>query len=291
MTDGLHASVVVCSAQGGTALRDCLSSLLPQCRSHGIEIIVARRSERPTSETEKSVGYRVAESAKGATLPELRAAGIRSAMGEWVLVIEDHCRADAGWLEALLEAARRGGAVVIGGAIGMDPAEDLVARAAFIAEYGIYGGGGPNTGAPPPIAVANIAYHRSVIAAVLSSFEANEWENVTHDRLHTAGCLFTFVRSAVVRPRLRATFGQHLRDRFEHGRSYAVRRTTFTGPAFRSLLIAGAPLLPLLLTVRIFRAMRPGDRSPGLTALPVAALLLAGWAAGEVAGYLRGPSS
>ncbi len=86
-------------------------------------------------------------------------------------------------------------------------------------------------------------------------------------------------------------FGDFCRDRFAHGRDYAAERLTEEGAGRRWLYLAGAPLLPFVLTGRVARAAGRRRLGPFIRALPFTFLFLGAWSAGEAAGYLRGAPS
>ncbi len=78
------------------------------------------------------------------------------------------------------------------------------------------------------------------------------------------------------------------RQRFMHGWWFARRRLATLSPASQIVRIVGAPLVPLVMLARIFRALAAQGRlSPSrlIPALPLMTLYLISWSAGELLGY------
>jgi hypothetical protein len=222
-------------------------------------------------------------------VPRLRATGLAAARGEWVAMTEDHCVADPGWLEALLNAPSAD-VHILGGRMGNARRDRATDCGAFFSEYGFFGA----THAPasavraPLVTGANVAYHRSVVAEVARWAGEGSWENVIHDRLHASGRRFRLVPAARVRQNQRYDVTAFCRDRFEHGRDYAGTRG-FGLPLWRRVaLLAATPVLPVLLAARIARLTDPEERREFRRALPATLTFLAAWSAGEAAGYLYG---
>ena len=88
-----HVSVVVASNRSRALLDDCLAALLDQCERARAELIVARDDddEGLAAIAEAYPSVRVVPVKRGATIPELRGAGMRKATGDIVLLTEDHC--------------------------------------------------------------------------------------------------------------------------------------------------------------------------------------------------------
>jgi len=282
--------VVVASFRSLELLAQCLESLRPQCARIGAELIVARAKGAPDEALGELVaGCRVVATPGGADIPRLRGLGLAQAQGDWVMLTEDHCVADAGWLEALVRAS--GAEVqVLGGSMGNAQRKRATDCGAFFAEYGFFGANRPPSpaGSPPLVTGANVAYHRSVVAEVADWAGQGSWENVIHHRLYAAGRHFRVVPSALVRQNQHYRLAGFCRDRFEHGRDYAATRAAALPASRRMLLFAGTPALPLMLAARIDHSLDPEERSYFARALPATLTFLSAWAFGEAVGYLRG---
>ena len=284
-------SVVVASNRSAALLGACLNSLVPQCARLGAELVVARSGE-PLDVAGLSRGYtglKVVAMEADATIPQLRGAGMAMATGDIVALTEDNCVADPHWIDMLVGGAREGVDVVGGG---MDNAqrERAVDWAAYFAEYGFFSGTrrAPD-GATPLLTAANVAYTRRVVDDVVDWARSGEWENVVHDRLLGRGSVMRFVGTAAVYQNTNTRFWDFCRDRYEHGHAFARRRLAENPESSRIALLAGSPLLPMLLTARVARAAASTRWGAFMRALPATFAFLTAWSVGEAVGYVRGP--
>jgi hypothetical protein len=278
--------VVVASRQERALLEACLASLLPQCSAHQAELIVARAGTVVALEAAyPSVTF--VEAPAGVALPALRAAGMAVADGDVVALTEDHCVVAPDWLGQML-AAQAAGADVVGGVMENSRRDRAIDWAAYFAEYGTYISAAP-AGDLQQVTAANVAYGRSVVGDVIAAAREGHWEKVAHDRLFARGRTVAFLATAAVYQNRSHRFADFCRDRFAHGRDYAMERLAEEGTGRRWFYLIGAPLLPFLLTGRIARAAGRRQLGPFVRALPYTFLFLAAWSAGEAAGYLRGP--
>lgn len=220
-------------------------------------------------------------------VPRLRGVGMAAApAAAWVAVTEDHCLADAGWLERLLEATEPDVDVVGGGMGNARPG--TVEWAAYFSEYGFFSSARPAVDEPPLLTGANVAYSARVAPTVARQALRGDWENTIHRRLHDRGATFRWEPRARVLQNGSYRVGEFLRDRFEHGRDYARTRVVEEPGTTRWLLAAGTPLLPFLLTARVGRAAAAEDPRAFLRSLPLTAVFLGAWSLGEAVGYFRG---
>lgn len=283
MTNHPRLSVVVASVSSLDLLAGCLNALRPQCQRHGAELIVARGQTESRAELEyRTAGCRIVATPVDANLPRVRGEGLSHASGEWVALTEDHCVADEGWLDELMAAVRTN-IHVLGGSMGNARRVRATDCGAFFAEYGIYGGARPM--AAPVFAAANVAYHRSVVNCVVDRCVAGEWEDAIHNRLRASGRGFLLVRTARVRQNQSHSLRAFCRNRFEHGRNYARKRSRELSRGRRLMHLAATPALPPLLAARIYRAVNANERHDFLRALPATLTFLGAWALGEAAGY------
>ena len=98
-----HVSVVVASNRSRALLDDCLASLIGQCERARAELIVARDDD-PAGLEAIATAYpsvRLVPVKRGASIPELRGAGMREATGDIVMLTEDHCVPGPRWVEEL----------------------------------------------------------------------------------------------------------------------------------------------------------------------------------------------
>lgn len=291
-SSGPAVSVVVASTRSASLLGACLGSLVPQCARIGAELVVARSGDAIdiAGLARGYAGLRVVALPTGATIPQLRGAGMAMATGDIIALTEDNCIADPDWVDMLVSGATDD-VDVVGGAIDNGRRERAMDWAAYFAEYGYCAATRPGNGEPAPkIAAANVAYSRRVVDQVVGWARSGEWENVVHDRLGRQGSAMRFMRTAAVYQNSRTEFWPFCRNRYDHGLAYAVSRLGEHPAASRLALLAASPLLPVLLTARIARASASGRWGAFVRALPATFAFLTAWSLGEAVGYLRGRS-
>ncbi len=261
-------SVVVTDARGPADLERCVAAVRPQCERANAQLVVVAAD--PAS-----------------TLGARRAAGLARATGEWVAMTEPPCVPDPDWLKRLMVAAGPEVAI-LGGAVGNSRRNTARERAAFFAEYGVYGGTEvvrlPD--GTPHVTAANAAYARRILATVEAAFRANDAEPTLHMALRADGWSVRMVRDARVRFDADAAFVPAFRDRFAHGRAYGAAAAKMR-PAPERVLRALRSLAAVpLLAARIGRAAEREARADFSRSIPLTLVLLAGWALGESIGWL-----
>src|SRR5688500_8463764 len=209
-----HVSVVVASNRSRALLDDCLAALLDQCERARAELIVARDDDehglRAIAKAYPSI--RLVPVKRGASIPELRGAGMREATGDIVMLTEDHCFPGPRWGEELCLCVDTVAQIADGG---MDNAQRTRAIdwAAYFSEYGLFATTRSDTDGPIQLTGANVAYHRSIVGDVVAWASAGEWENVSHERLRARGRSMHFVDSAPVYQNKSYEFCDSCRDR------------------------------------------------------------------------------
>ncbi len=283
--------MVIASCRALSLLERAVTSLRPQCDRLGAEIVIARSGDEADVAAVRArfPDLKVVSIAPGAGIPRLRALGLAATTGDPVAMTEDHCVPAEDWLERLV-AHTYAGVDAVGGGMANAPGSGAVSWGAYLSDYGFYSYARPADQRPVPLlTAANIAYSRRVVPEVTTWCDKGAWENVVHDRLTEAGRVLRFAPEARVYHDHRYALGSFCRDRYEHGWDYARARLTEDPGASRWGLLALTPLLPLVLIRRIGRAAAGEDRAAFARALPVTLAYLCSWAAGEAAGYLRGP--
>ena len=284
-------SVVIPSVNGLGDLTGCLDAVLAQRTDATLEVLVADRCGEPlrAEVRRRYPDVRLLAAPPGTTIPQLRAMAFAAATGESVAVIEDHVIVPPGWARGLLEA-RRAGAAVVGGVVENAATERLVDWAAFLCEY---------SHCLPPLPAGpaewlpgnNVVYSRELLDRYRPVIEAGKWENHLHDAMRRDGV--TLVR----RPEIRVghkkhyTVREYLSQRYLYARSYAGARVD-GAPRSRRLAYALAALAlpPVLLYRTVTRvAVKGRHRAELVRSLPLLALFVTSWAAGEVIGYWVGP--
>ena len=287
----VEVSVVIASFRGRNVLEASIAALTAQCAVHLAELIVVR-ADTPAAIAALQREFppvRFIAMVPGVGLPALRGAGLAAAAGRHVLLTEDNCLAEPKWIATMLARARDE-VDVVGGRMDNARTTRALDWGAFFAEYGVYGAVAAE-GERAQLTAANVLYARRVIPEVSRWMSDGAWENVVHDRLRASGALLVTESAARVGLNVTNAFGAFCLERFRHGNDYARGRLSEHSRTNRWLRAVMTPVLPPLLAWRIARV---AGRSPARAlafarALPFTLSFLGAWAAGEAAGYIRGP--
>ena len=297
-------SVVVTIVDGGETLVRCLTALARQENAPSLEIIV------PYDESVAGMAPIVARFPTFHFLPiglidtrrpregpagqhELfdrrRSAGLASARGDIIAIVEDRGVPRPDWARALVTTHEQLPHAVIGG--GVDNGRDRVLNwAVYFCDFGRY----QLPFEPGPreyVTDVNIGYKRGALEQTRELWKERYHETTVHWALTRAGeTLFLSDRFAVDQMRDDLSVGRLVSERVGWGRLFAYTRAREIGAGKRMVLAAMAPVLPLLLFSRLARHQWAKRRTLGkfLVASPVVLLLLATWSLGEMIGYLTG---
>jgi hypothetical protein len=287
---GVALSVVVPSVNGLEDLLPCLAALAPETADVSLEVLVVDRCGPVVREAVQAryPWVRLLCAPAGTTIPALRAMAFAAARGRSVAVIEDHVLVPRGWARALLEAQRV--APVVGGAVENAACDRVVDWAAFLCEYSHCLSplaAGPTTW----VTGNNVVYPRSLLERYRHALAGDRWENHLHDTMHRDGVLLYCRPDIRVAHKKHYTVGEYLSQRYLYARSYAGGRAAGAGRVRRILLGAGAAALPPVLLWRIVTRVlaKRRHRRELAVALPLVALFVTAWAAGEVVGAWYGP--
>lgn len=287
----IDLSVVVPSVNGWSDLDGCLAALELQRRDASLEILVADRVGEPVRASIRSryPAVRLLEADPGTTIPDLRAMAFASAQGRSVAVIEDHVLVPPGWARQLLDAQERGEEVV-GGSVENAATHRTVDWAAFLCEY---------SHLLPPLADGpsdwltgnNTVYRRALLERYRAVTEQGRWENHLHDRLREDGVTL-YCRPAIrVGHKKHYTIWEYFSQRYLYSRSYAGARVAdAAAPRRFAYGLAACALPPVLFYRTVSRIWKKGvHRAELVRSLPLLALFVTGWAAGEAVGAWFGP--
>jgi hypothetical protein len=224
----------------------------------------------------------------GATIPELRAMAFAVARAEVVAVIEDHVIVPRGWARSML-AAHAAGAEVVGGSVENAATERLVDKAAFLCEYSHCLV--PPSGPSDWVVGNNVTYRRSLLERFKTVIDEHMWENHLHDALKGAGVTLVSDPAIRVGHKKHYTVAEYSHQRYLYSRSFAGMRVSGVGAARKLAYGFAAFLLPPILLFRLFsRVWTTGKHRNSLVAsLPLQAVFVSSWAAGEIVGYWFGP--
>jgi hypothetical protein len=284
-------SVVVPSVNGISDLTDCLSALQQEHQRTPLEVIVVDRCGEAVRRVvrERFPFARLLAADGGTSIPDMRLMAFDAATAPSVAVIEDHVIVPPGWAAQLLQA--QGGAdVVVGGSVENAATSRLVDWAAFLCEYS-------HCIAPMPDGPAewltgnNTIYPRRLLERYAPVLEGGRWENHLHDAMRRDGI------QLVCRPEIRVghkkhyTMAEYLSQRYLYARSYAGARMLGASIVRRLGYGVAAAALPPVLFYRTVRRVlsKKRHRRELVRSLPLLALFVTSWAAGEVVGSVAGP--
>jgi glycosyltransferase involved in cell wall biosynthesis len=284
-------SVVIASGAGGEFLFRCLAAVLPQAEREGAEVIVVDRTGASTCERLRRECPRVtvipAPTEPRPTVPSLRRMGLEAATGEYVAVLEEHCRPPDGWL-GRIRASLKPDDAAIGGPILDDGYRRTADWCVYFSEYHNY---------LPPWAPgdrfalngANIVYHRARVLAHRAVLDSGYWEVVLHPRLAADG-KFRAVDAIGVHHTGPFAYGYYLRQRYLLSRVWGGTQRTLVPISKRLVHLLLGPIFPALLFARVTSrvAAHPQFAGPYLRALPLLVPAWCAYATGEWLGYLVG---
>lgn len=287
--DASRISVVVPCVNSFEDFRDCATALLAQTGPVPRIVAVERLGVLFRREVKAAFPeVAILQAARDATIPEMRAIGIRAATGEAVGMIEDHVIVPPDWTARML-AELEAGSDVVAGPVENLATDTLVDWAAFLCEYSAVLPplpDGPSDGLPGN----NTVYRRSVLERFDALLDEGKWENHLHDRMREAGVTLVMRNAIVAGHKMHYSFGLYFSQRFLYSRSYAGARVRGESLPKRLAMGAAAFALPPLVYVRVVKNVLSKGRHVGelVRSLPLLVPFALSWGAGEVAGYWFG---
>jgi glycosyltransferase involved in cell wall biosynthesis len=287
----LDLAVVVPSVSGWQDLSGCLEALEANERDVKMEVLVADRcgEELRGQIARRFPRVRVLPAPARTSIPDLRARGFAAAGADAVAVIEDHVLVPPDWARRLL-VALQDGAEVVGGSVSNAATDTCVDWAAFLCEYSHLLR--PLTAGPSETLTGNnTVYRRALLDRYRAETEAGRFEDHLHRAFRRDGITLVCHPEIEVAHKKHYTVGGYLIQRYLYARSYAGARLSGTSWPSRIGYAVAAGALPPVLFLRIVSraATRPGYRNALAKSLPLIALFVVGWAAGEMVGALGGP--
>lgn len=218
-------------------------------------------------------------------VPELWSAGLAEADTELVALLAGTVVPANDWV-ALTLRAHDDGSAVVGGPI--EPGTDFghADWAAYFCRYAPYLGPIQN----PEIEVPgdNASYRANVLEQYADVYADGFWEPFVHARIRADGHEISARSARVVRVRGGLSASAFCRQRFAHGRVNGVLRSDSATRSSSWLGLASTPLVPLVMTARVFAAVfaRRRLRTRLLVSAPLLMVFYSCWAAGEGLGRL-----
>jgi hypothetical protein len=278
------AIVCIC---GASHLERCLRALKDQRGAPDFDIVVAYDPEIRGLERvgEAFPDIRLVCNAGQRTPLELASRALKESGGDLVLLTEDHCVPDPGWVRTMV-GARREGRAAVGGRVETTADASAVDWAFYFVDFFRYAepvAEGPS----PTLTVCNVAYSRRDLGSIADFWARLFHETAVNDALRARfGALWLVPGSRVTMSR-RVSLRDAVYERYAFGRLFGCTRTEFCSPSRRLFYVAASPVLPALLMGRMAgKAIR--SRRLALRFLrsfgPLALMVLA-WSWGEWLGY------
>ena len=292
---GRPAISMVLAADSDEALSEVLASLRSQSAAERLEVVIVAPRESPLTIGSGAdwpfASLQVVAVDSIVPLREARAAGVRAATAEAVVVGETHAFPLEGWAEALIEALRGPWAAVVPLIEDANP-DNAISWSNFLLTYGPWMN-------PPAREVdrapeQNAVYRRNLLL---------EYGPLLPQKLDPGGGLDADLRARGLRlylepaARIRhvnvSSPGAWLPERFFYGRAFAALRAQRWSRARRLTYAAAFPaIVGAFLAQSVRRTAGPGwwRGVPRLT-IPALVMGVVAWAAGEALGYLSGGRS
>jgi len=283
-------SILMGTQNAALYIERCLGSLEAQAREQGAEVIVADNSTDGTADliASRFPWVRLMRGSADAGLPQLLRDAIRASHGKIVAVTDPFIEFPPDWL-AKVRQAHAAEYQVIGGAVENGRTQSVLDWACYLADYGAFML--PARRQETTLLPGNhVTYKRALLDEMQAQFDGGFWKVFFHWELEQRGVKFLFDPEMYVYYAKQNRFGAFMDGYFRHGWFFAGRRCETIGLGERLLRVV---TLPLLMLVLLYRRMRDAwskgrHRRELLLASPVMAVFVAGWAAGEGAGYLLG---
>jgi hypothetical protein len=282
MSDRPEVTVVIGSNGAAGAVERCLAALEPQ-RS-GAEVIVCEPEASPP-ELRERFGWACFVEHPGALVPRLWSEGIERARAPFLALTIAPMIPAPDWLATIRAQLERH--EVVAGAIDPAPGLRLVDWAEYLCRYA-------KDMRPFEAHVChdlpgdNAAYRRELLVRARELYREGFWEPVVNRRLADDGAVLWHDPELVVHQGRSAGWRSFARQRLHHGRAHGRQRGARFGVLRNLAGVLGAPLVPVLLTLRIARTVkrRRRARTRFVLALPFIAIFNVAWAAGEASGHV-----
>ncbi|MGH9685840.1 MAG: glycosyltransferase family 2 protein [Candidatus Acidiferrales bacterium] len=285
---------IVLATQGALPyVSECLKSLCPQLPPMAAELIVADSSSDGTAELIRShyPDVMLLHHDRPVGLPELMREALEHAGGRIVALVDPGCVFPADWLEKLLRA-HESEYCVIGGAVENGHPNGLANWACYMVDYGAFMLPARRR-VTPLLPGIHLSYKRPIVELALKSMPDGFWKVILHSELTRRGVPFLFEPELVTHYSRPDTFMSFLRRYYRRGWYFAAMRCKRMSRLSRFLRVALFPALPVILFCQRMRAQigKKAHRLEWFLTLPLQAILLTGWAAGELTGFILGPSA
>jgi GT2 family glycosyltransferase len=291
--EGPRLSVIIASYNAQDTITACLESLSRQTTEQPFETIVVDSSEDDTAELVRRQfpGVQLYKFTERRYCGDARNWGVGVARGEIVAFTDADCTVDSHWIENVL-MAHEVPDLAIGGAIANADPNNSVGWAAYFCEFSRWMPGA-RAARLDDVAGANVSYKRDAFEQYGRFIEGTYCSDTEfHWRIGQDGHRVKFVPSILVAHRCISDARRFLRHEYEHGRSFG--RVRLRGKHFsrwrRMAYVVGGPLLPwkILASIALYNLKNRIYARRFVASLPLLALGVLFWSAGEVVAYAGG---
>lgn len=285
---------IVIAVKGGEANLSSILQHLVSPNREAVEVLFCVAGPMPEA-LRSGAGFRLIEADAADLVPQLWRDGFLASQADRVALTTAQFTPPEAWVDGLLAADLDQWAGV-GGPIESDAENNPVRWAAYFLRYWKFA---PpvRLGAVDEIAADNAVYRRAEVMKHPDLLAAGFWEPSFHARFRADGQRLCLDERLISIYRGHDSVGVFSRQRFAHGREYAVTRGRRRSRAAAFAYLLATPLLPPLLLGRIgSKAVQQRALLVRMAlALPWLLLFVMAWSLGEAAGYLdaafapRGP--
>jgi glycosyltransferase involved in cell wall biosynthesis len=285
-------SVVIPSVNGLEILLECLTALQRQeAGAPSLEIIVIDRcgDHVRTALSSRMPDLVVIPVAGNVSIPQMRAIGFQHARGAAIAVIEDHIIVPPEWASRMLQAISAG-ASAVGGSVYNAATETIVDWSAFFCEYShlMAPEGGDDV---ERLTGNNVTYRRELSESYSVRAFKDQWEDEIHDALRRDGICLKCAPEIAVGHKMHCRMTEYISQRYWYSRARTGSASTHMTRSSRVFGFLKSLALPPVLFARVVGNVI-GSRRHQLqlaASLPLLAVFVCTWAAGEAVGYAAGP--
>jgi hypothetical protein len=229
------------------------------------------------------------------SLPLLRTTALDKAIGEYIIVIEDHNVPSENWLNSIYDVFQRvsTAVVAVGGCVENGVTDTPLDWATFLCEYSLFLEP-VREGLSDVIPGMNVCYRHSILKELdRSLLTSGFWETTVHPLLLKKGMELYSTNSIKIYHSKKFSYALFARQRFIYSRYYAGLRFKKNELTRRVMACLASVVLPSLLLFRMFKQMRKKQRffAEFKSALPILFIFTIIWALGEMVGYVFGPGN
>ncbi len=282
---------VILTTDTRETIRGVLRRLHQQTAKSRIEIIMViprgQASSFGEGDSQGFAGFRIIEMQTIRPLRIARAVGVRASTAPLIFLGETHAYPHPEWAEALISAETRGQWGTIVCAFDNPNPRSAVSWACFLADYGSWSEGLP-AAEIDTAPLFNSAYDRSALLELGDRLEiALNYDDELPTTLRRRGYRLYFAADARIDHLNIDRAKPWIRERFLTGMVVGGLRSQRWSWTRRLAYIVGSPLIPFVLSYRIFKAVRhlPIARLASAGTFPLIFLGTVIKAAGEMIGY------